>query len=138
MTASHDFPIRVYYEDTDAGGIVYHASYLRFAERGRTELLREHGFQNSDLSNEFNILFVVRHMEIDYLKPARLDDNLVVSTSIQWVRNSSLLMRQDIKLDETILCSCMVTVVTVNAEGKPTRIPDDLRKMFNTYLSESE
>lgn len=134
MGKNHQTPVRVYYEDTDAGGIVYHASYIRFAERGRTELLRENGYQNSELSKESDVLFVVRHMEIDYYKPARLDDLLSVSTSIEWMRNSSLLMRQEIKHDDDVLCSLGVTVVTINSQGRPTRIPSQMRKMFETYL----
>lgn len=126
--------MRVYYEDTDAGGIVYHASYIRFAERGRTELLRENGYQNSELSEQHDVFFVVRHMEVDYFKPARLDDLLTVSTSIEWMRNSSLLMRQEIKQDEDVLCSLGVTVVTINAQGRPTRIPSSMREMFETYI----
>lgn len=134
MGKHHDLPVRVYYEDTDAGGIVYHASYIRFAERGRTELLRENGYQNSELSEQHDVFFVVRHMEVDYFKPARLDDLLTVSTSIEWMRNSSLLMRQEIKQDEDVLCSLGVTVVTINAQGRPTRIPSSMREMFETYI----
>lgn len=134
MAKYHDTTIRVYYEDTDAGGIVYHASYIRFAERGRTELLRDNGYLNSTLSKDNDVLFVVRHMDVDYLKPARLDDLLTVSTSIEWMRNSSLLMRQEIKHDNNVLCSLGVTVVAVNSDGKPTRIPSQMREMFENYL----
>ena len=134
MARHHDMPVRVYYEDTDAGGIVYHASYIRYAERARTELLRDNGYQNSELSKNNDVLFVVRHMEVDYFKPARLDDLLTISTSIDWMRNSSLLMRQKIKHDNDVLCSLGVTVVTINSHGRPTRIPSQMRKMFETYL----
>ena len=135
MTAEFDHQIRVYYEDTDAGGIVYHASYIRYAERGRTELLRHHGYQNSELLSEAGVLFVVRHMDIDFLKPARLDDLLTVSTSIGELRNSSLFMRQNIKHDTDIICSLRVGIVTVNQNARPVRIPEDLRTLFETYTT---
>lgn len=134
MSKEHEIPVRVYYEDTDSGGIVYHASYIRFAERGRTELLRNEGYQNSVLSKDVGVLFVVRHMEVDYLKPARLDDYLTVSTSIKWMRKSSLLMYQEIKHDKETLCILKVTVVAVNLQGRPTSIPDDMREMFKKYM----
>ena len=131
---SHNLNIRVYYEDTDAGGIVYHASYLRFAERARTELLRDSGFQNSDLLTSEGIIFVVRHMEIDYLKPARLDDLLEISTSIDWMRNSSLFMNQQITHDNEYICKLGVTLVTVDRSGRPVRIPEKVYKMFEKHL----
>ena len=139
MTYNHfDFPIRVYYEDTDAGGIVYHASYIRFAERARTELLRHHNIQNSNLMDEHKLLFVVRRMEVDYLKPARLDDELIVSTHIEWMRNSSLLMHQEISHDNASICVLDVTIVTVNKDGKPIRLPDYMREIFIQYLNQDE
>ena len=92
--AHHDMKIRIYYEDTDAGGVVYHGSYLNFAERGRTEFLRDIGHQNSDLRKEFGVIFVVKHMDIEYVSPGFLDDILRLETSIEEMKNSSFVMRQ--------------------------------------------
>ena len=130
---THQHPIRVYYEDTDAGGIVYHSNYLCFAERARTEMIRAHGFENSTLAKQAGVLFVVRKIEIDYLKPARLDDLLTVSTTVQWMRNSSLLLRQEITHDGATLCTLDVTLVAVTIDGRPTAIPGELKDLFEIY-----
>ena len=97
----HSIDIRIYYEDTDAGGVVYHASYLKFGERGRTEFLRSLGHENSQLTQEEGILFVVKHIDIEYHKPAFLDDFLRQDTAIEAIKNSSFIMRQVI--DSTAL-----------------------------------
>ena len=91
----HSIDIRVYYENTDAGGVVYHANYLNFGERGRTEFLRYLGHENNELEKEFGTIFVVRHIEIDYHKPAFLDDLLRLDTSIDSIKNTSFVMRQN-------------------------------------------
>ena len=122
------FPVRVYYEDTDAGGIVYYANYLKFAERARTEYIRALGFrQQDDLEKEEKFGFVVRHCEIDYLAPAVLDDELVVSCRVTEVGGASAVMHQEITRGEDILVSLDVKVVYLSISNKrPTRIPKDL------------
>lgn len=127
---AHEIPVRVYYEDTDAGGIVYHASYLRFAERGRTELLRAAGFEHKNLLAEHGLLFIVRKMEIEYMAPARLDDKLTVKTSIIELKNASFLMNQSIFCHDVLVCSMVVTLVCVTKDIKPIRMPDDMRNKF--------
>ena len=92
----HRYALRVYYEDTDAGGIVYHAGYLRFAERARTEALRDMGIPHAEMVERFGVMFVVRTLTIDYLRAARLDDSLTVITSAQEVGGASVLLRQDV------------------------------------------
>ena len=113
------FPVRIYYEDTDAGGVVYHARYLHFFERARTEYLRTLDFSQQMLLNERNVAFVVKTMTIDYRLPARLDDWLVVETKISEVRGAAILFTQQLKRDELILCTATVKVASV-----------DLSKMF--------
>lgn len=136
---AHHFPVRIYYEDTDAGGIVYHASFIRFAERGRTEFLRHLGHSNSELTREFGTVFVVRHMEIDYLKPAFLDDLLDMRSSILEMRNTSFIMEQDFYREDQKICAVKVTLVCVETNGiKPKRLPDKIRKEFEPYLEHSE
>lgn len=129
-----DIPVRIYYEDTDAGGIVYHASYIRFTERARTELLRHHGYKSSELENDRNLLFVVRHLSADYRKSAVLDDLLTIRTSVLEMRNSSVIFRQEIMRDDIVLCSLDVTIVTIDSKKfNPVRIPQDFRDIFTQY-----
>jgi acyl-CoA thioester hydrolase len=92
----HRYGLRVYYEDTDAGGIVYHAGYLRFAERARTEALRDLGIPHAEMTEHFNLMFVVRQLTIDYVTPARLDDSLTVETSAEEVGGATVTLRQDV------------------------------------------
>lgn len=135
----HTIPIRIYYEDTDAGGIAYHASFIRFCERGRSEYLRHLGYTNSALTKELGTFFVARHLEADYYKPALLDDLLQLETAVCDMRNSSFVMHQAFtKQFETgweKICELKVTLVCVRAHDiKPVRIPDSLRKDFEKDL----
>ncbi len=126
----HETQYRVYYEDTDAGGIMYYANFLKFAERGRTELLRTLGFENRSLRDEQKIGFVVRRVEIDYFKSALLDDLLSVKTDVKAVKNSSLVMAQSIFCRNDLLCSMDVVLVCVGEDFKACRMPDELKKAF--------
>ena len=134
----HSLNCRVYYENTDAGGIVYHAQYLHFAERGRTELLRQVGHQSSTLVDELGVMFVARHLDINYFMPAHLDDLLEVRTSVAELKNSSFTMRQSFFRQnqgiEQKIAELMVTLVCVNADTvKPVRVPDVIRDAFEKY-----
>jgi acyl-CoA thioester hydrolase len=124
----HQFRLRVYYEDTDAGGIVYHANYLKFAERARTEALIELGLSQIDLRDREGLLFVVRAITVDFFAPARLEDLLVVTTTVERLGGVRIMMRQDIRRDEGLLASCAVTLAGVSPDGKAVRIPDAVRK----------
>jgi acyl-CoA thioester hydrolase len=120
----HLHPIRVYFEDTDAGGIVYHANYLGFAERARTEALRDMGLPHSDMMLRHGMIFVVRHAELDYQRPARLDDSLMVETTAVSVGGASMKLRQRIKRSDETLVIVDVTLVSVKQEtGRADRIP---------------
>ncbi len=131
----HNLDIRVYYEDTDAGGVVYHANYLNFAERARTEWLRSLGHQNSDLSKEFGIIFVVKHVDIEYIRPAVLDDELQMRTHIKTMKNSSFTMQQSLYRGDEMLADMHVAVVCVDTNTiKPVRLPDILRSEFKTFI----
>lgn len=131
--ASHEIPIRVYYEDTDAGGIVFYANYLKYAERGRTELLRAAGLENRAILMEDGLLFVVRRVEADYLKPARLDDLLTVKTGVKAINNASFIMKQTIFCHDSMLFSMDVTLVCVTKEAKPVRVPDKIKQKLLTF-----
>jgi tol-pal system-associated acyl-coA thioesterase len=125
------FPVRIYYEDTDAGGVVYHARYLHFFERARTEYLRTLDFSQQMLLNERNVAFVVKTMTIDYRLPARLDDWLVVETKISEVRGAAILFTQQLKRDELILCTATVKVASVDlSKMKPVALPDEVKAAF--------
>ncbi len=124
---SSSIEARVYYEDTDAGGIVYYANYLKFCERGRTELLRFVGFENKSLMDREGLVFVVRRVEADYLSPAYLDDVLTIKTEITEIGNASFSMRQTILRESTTLFDMTVLLVCVNRQGRPARLPADLR-----------
>jgi acyl-CoA thioester hydrolase len=126
----HLLPVRVYYEDTDFSGVVYHASYLRFLERGRTEFLRAAGVDQSALHAEGDLIFAVRRLTIDYLKPARMDDVLLVETHTAAVRGASLVVAQRILRDGEALVTADVRVAAI-VDGRPARIPDGLRAILS-------
>lgn len=122
------FPCRVYYEDTDAGGVVYYVNYLKFMERARTEWLRSLGLVQSHLAAE-GVLFVVHSVEARYLAPARLDDALYVTAEVVTLKRASLIFQQHIhREDGTLLCSGKITVACVHTESfKPRTFPESLR-----------
>ncbi len=119
--------VRVYYEDTDFSGRVYHASYLRFLERGRTEWLRRRGFAHRDLAENSGLVFVVRSLKIEFLGPAIMDDLLVVETSAGAVRGASITFHQRVVRGDKALVAAEVLVASIR-EGRPARIPADLRR----------
>lgn len=126
--ATHSMDIRVYYEDTDSGGIVYYANYLKFAERGRTEFLRDLGHDHRAMAQDHGLGFVVRRCLVDYLKPARLDDLLRVETRLTRVHGAKFEMAQYVLRNDTILCELAVTLGVVDASGRPSRLPPHVRQ----------
>ena len=130
----HVFPVRVYYEDTDAAGIVYHASYLRFAERARTELLREFNLNQKQMAINEDLHFVVRSCEIQYLSTATLDDELVVESRITLVRGASLRAKQVIRRAAKDLVRLDILIACVNSLGLPVRFPQWLRIVLVAHL----
>jgi acyl-CoA thioester hydrolase len=121
-------PIRVYFQDTDAGGVVYHANYLNFMERARTEWLRTHGYSNAGLMKEFGMIFVVRSIRLDYLKPALLDDCLDVTADIKEIGRSRITLAQNILRGAEMLTEAEVHLVCVSlANFKPASVPEVLR-----------
>ncbi len=121
-------PIRVYFQDTDAGGVVYHANYLNFMERARAEWLRQFGYSNAGLMQELGVVFVVRSMKIDYLKPALLDDALEVTVKVHELGRSRVTLQQMLRRGETTLCEAEVHLVCVSADQfKPVSVPEALR-----------
>jgi acyl-CoA thioester hydrolase len=124
-----ELPVRVYYEDTDAGGVVYYANYLKFLERARTDWLRALGYQQQRLMDERGILFAVRKVEIDYVAPARLDDALVVDATVERQGRVRLDFRQRVRRGEQVLADACVQVVCLDGQTfRPAAIPADLRE----------
>lgn len=131
MTTTHHLPVRVYYEDTDAGGIVYYASYLRFLERGRTEWIRARGLSLHSLYETEGLLFVVRRVEADYLRPAVLDDVLEVVTELRALGGARIEMTQRVGRAGEVLFSAVVILVCVGRDGRPQRLTEDLRQRLS-------
>lgn len=130
-SAAHHLPIRVYYEDTDLGQVVYYANYLRFIERGRSEWLRSVGVDQTRLLADQGLVFVVRRVEADYLRPARFDDLLDVVTALAEVAGSRIELDQRVERDGTVLFQARVRMVCVDmAAMRPHRIPDTLRAIL--------
>ncbi|MDO8207464.1 MAG: tol-pal system-associated acyl-CoA thioesterase [Gallionella sp.] len=126
------WPVRVYFQDTDAGGVVYHASYVNFMERARTEWLRSHGYSNAGLMKEFGVMFVVRTMKLDYLRPALLDDMLNVTAQVMEIGRSRLTLQQSVKREDELLTTGEVHLVCVSRETfKPVRVPEALSDQWN-------
>ncbi len=131
----HRLPVRVYFEDTDAGGIVYHARYLCFAERARTELLRSLNLDHGQLREQDGGVFAVRRAVVDFHRPARLDDLLVVETSVLPGRGARLNFRQEIKKDTQLLVKIDVEIAFITPDLRPRRLPARLNQAFAALAS---
>jgi len=127
---THVFSCRVYYEDTDAGGVVYYANYLRFAERARSELLREMGTDNTRLLIDHGVMFAVRDCTVIYHEPARLDDALLIHTRIARVGGASFSAMQRVERSGRLLADMTVRLACLDAQGRPARLPEMLRSAF--------
>ena len=129
--------IKVYYEDTDAGGVVYYANYLKFIERARTEALVTLGFNNKKIKEDFGSLIVVKSCNIEYKISAYLEDELSIRSFVKSITKTSFFMNQFISRGEDLIAEAKVHLVFVNNEGKPTRIPKTLFQDFRPYFCES-
>ncbi len=135
---AHVYPLRVYYEDTDAAGIVYYANYLRFAERARTEMMRSLGLNHSGMMAEEGVVFAVRHCTADFLAPARLDDWLEVVTRITGLRGASLGMEQWVRRDGADLVRMSLKLACMTLAGRPSRIPATLRAHLEEFRNRND
>ena len=135
MTNSFKYEVKIYYEDTDAGGVVYYANYLKFLERARSEAIYELGLTNKKLLEKYGILIIVKSCNINYKKSARLEDKLNIFSSVKSITKTSLIMKQTIKRKEEIISESDVHLVIVNKEGKPTKIPKILETAFKKNIS---
>ena len=129
--------LKVYYEDTDSGGIVYYANYLKFLERARTEALVTLGFNNKKIKDDFGSLIIVKSCNIEYKRPAHLEDELNIRSFVKSITKTSFFMNQFISRGEDIIVEAKVHLVFVNKEGKPMRIPKTLFQDFKPYFCDS-
>jgi len=123
--------IKVYYEDTDSGGVVYYSNYLKFLERARTELINSIGLSNQKLLDDYRTLIMVKSCNIEYIKSAKLEDKLQIYSLIESFNKASFIMIQNIKKNDDLIIKAKLKLVTVNKEGKPIKIPTVLENQFN-------
>ena len=136
---THILPVRVYFEDTDFAGVVYHANYLKFCERGRSDFIRLLGIHHRELADPAAgdpSVFVVRRLEIDYLKPGRLDDVLLIVTRCAEIGGASLTLAQEVRRGKDVLARAKVTVVLVSSTGKPQRIGKLIRDALQRFVNQ--
>jgi len=129
--------LKVYYEDTDAGGVVYYANYLKFLERARTEALVTLGFNNKKIKQDFGSLIVVKSCNIEYKIPARLEDDLSIRSFVKSITKTSFFMNQFITRGEDLIAEAKMHLVFVNKEGRPMKIPDSLFQDFKPYFCDT-
>lgn len=127
----HEFPLRVYYEDTDMGGIVYYANYLRYIERARSDWVRSLGIDQNAMRERDGVVFVVRRVEADYLSPAKFDDQLLVRTVTKAVTGVRLIMSQEVLRGDKLLFQAEVTIVCLAESGAPARLPANIRRQIH-------
>ncbi|MCO4846844.1 MAG: tol-pal system-associated acyl-CoA thioesterase [Yoonia sp.] len=123
---THQFRVRVYYEDTDLAGVVYYANYLKFIERGRSEWVREMGVDQVAMKSD-GIVFAVRRVEADYFMPAMYDDELIIETRVEKLTGARLVVRQGVMRGADLLFEALVTIVAIDQSGKPARLPANIR-----------
>ena len=129
--------LKVYYEDTDSGGIVYYANYLKYLERARTEALISIGFSNKKVQEKFNSLIIVKSCNIEYKKPAYLEDELTVRSFVKSITKTSFFMNQIITKDDDIIVEAQIHLVFINSDGRPVKIPDKIYSKFKPYFCDT-
>jgi acyl-CoA thioester hydrolase len=129
--------LKIYYEDTDSGGVVYYANYLKFLERARTEALFSIGFSNQKVKEQFNSLIIVKSCNIEYKKPAYLEEELNVRSFVKSITKTSFFMNQIITKKDEIIVEAQIHLVFVNVQGKPVKIPDEIYSKFKPYFCDT-
>ncbi len=129
--------LKVYYEDTDSGGVVYYANYLKFLERARTEALFSIGYSNNKIQQDFNSLIIVKSCNIEYKKPAYLEDELTIRSFVKTITKTSFFMNQIITKNNEVIVEAQIHLVFVNKDGKPKKIPEQIYSKFKPYFCDS-
>ena len=128
MAKKFNFTVKVYYEDTDAGGVVYYANYLKFLERARSEAIYSLGYTNSSLLESFGIMLIVKSCNIEYKRPAKFEDKLEIFSEVESFTKTSFLMKQSISRNNELITDTHVHLVAVDKNGKPSKIPEELKQ----------
>jgi acyl-CoA thioester hydrolase len=134
----HVFPVRVYFEDTDAGGIVYYANYLHFAERARSEMFRHFGIESGRMVKDWGLSFAVKNCSMDFIKPAKLDDLLLIKTRLTEIGGASLWASQMISLDGSDLVCLELKIACISLKGRPVRMPSKIRNQLDQFKKLAE
>ena len=129
--------VKVYYEDTDSGGVVYYANYLKYLERARTEALSNFGLSNTKIKNDFGAFIIVKSCSIEYKKSAHLEDELTVRSFVKSITKTSFFMNQIISKGDDVIVEAQVHLVFVNNDGKPVKIPDEIYLKFKPYFCDT-
>ena len=129
--------LKVYYEDTDSGGVVYYANYLKFLERARTEALFSIGYSNNKIQQDFNSLIIVKSCNIEYKKPAYLEDELTIRSFVKTITKTSFFMNQIITRNNEVIVEAQIHLVFINKDGKPKKIPEQIYSKFKPYFCDS-
>ena len=130
MSKEFVYKFKIYYDDTDAGGLVYYANYLKFFERARSEAIYSLGFSNTDLKKKFKIMFIVKSCNVEYKKPAKFEDNLEINSILTSLTKTSFVMKQTINRNDELITQANFHLVSVNEDGKPTKIPDEINALL--------
>ena len=129
--------LKIYYEDTDSGGVVYYANYLKFLERARTEALFSIGYSNNKIQQDFNSLIIVKSCNIEYKKPAYLEDELTIKSFVKLITKTSFFMNQTITRNNEVIVVAQIHLVFINKDGKPKKIPEQIYSKFKPYFCDS-
>ena len=126
----YNFNLKIYYEDTDSGGVVYYANYLKFIERARTELINQLGFSLTSLLKNYDRLFLVRKIKCDYIQSCKLEDKLIINSKVLSLKKASFELEQNIFKEKNIIFKSKILMVCVNSQGVPSKIPDELHSFM--------
>ena len=137
MVKEFIYKVKVYYEDTDSGGVVYYANYLKFLERARTEALFSIGYSNKKIKDNFGSLIIVKACNIEYKKSAHLEDELTVRSFVKSITKTSFFMNQIITKGDDIIVEAQIHLVFVNTDGKPVKIPGEIYSKFKPYFCDT-
>ena len=137
MSKQFKHKVKIYYEDTDAGGVVYYANYLKYLERARTEALFSIGFSNNKILDQFNSLIIVKSCNIEYKKSAHLEEVLTIRSFVKSITKTSFFMNQIITKNKDVIVEAQIHLVFVNKEGKPVKIPDEIYSKFKPYFCDT-
>ena len=135
MTRESEYKVKIYYEDTDSGGVVYYANYLKFFERARSEMIYSFGLSNKKILSDFGVLIIVKSCNINYKQPAKFEDILLVKSKVKSISKTSFTMEQLIYRDKDLITSAEIVLVIVNEKGKPTRMPNIIEKSLAEFKS---